>query len=157
MKNFSSRIKQLRGDLTLQAFANKIGINLKTYQHYEAGKRKPNVSAILQIAVSCGVSSDWLLGLSENDKSHNHVLPCRMIEENSCPECAKKDAVIAQLRLDNSLRATFISMMDEAGVSAHVTDAITGHAKQSMHARYTQPSGAALLEAVKKAIAPLGV
>ena len=57
----------------------------------------------------------------------------------------------------HSLRATFISMMDEAGVSAHVTDAITGHAKQSMHARYTQPSGAALLEAVKKAIAPLGV
>lgn len=57
----------------------------------------------------------------------------------------------------HSLRATFISMMDEAGVSAHVTDVITGHAKQSMHARYTQPSGAALLAAVEKAIAPLGV
>jgi integrase len=55
----------------------------------------------------------------------------------------------------HSLRATFISMMDEAGVAAHVTDAITGHAPQGMHGRYSQPSGAALMEAVTRAIVPL--
>jgi len=57
----------------------------------------------------------------------------------------------------HSLRATFISMMDEAGISAHVTDSITGHAKQSMHARYTQPSLAVLADAVARAITPLGI
>lgn len=55
----------------------------------------------------------------------------------------------------HSLRATFISLMDEAGVPPHVTDAITGHAGGGMHARYTQPSDAALMEAVTLAIPPL--
>ena len=55
----------------------------------------------------------------------------------------------------HSLRATFISMMDEAGIPPHLTDAITGHAGGGMHARYTQPSPEALLSAVTKAIPPL--
>lgn len=55
----------------------------------------------------------------------------------------------------HSLRATFISLMDEAGVPPHVTDAITGHAGGGMHARYTQPSDAALAEAVTRAIPPV--
>ncbi len=55
----------------------------------------------------------------------------------------------------HSLRATFISLMDEAGVPPHVTDAITGHAGGGMHARYTQPSDAALTDAVTRAIPPL--
>lgn len=55
----------------------------------------------------------------------------------------------------HSLRATFISLMDEAGVPPHVTDAITGHAGGGMHARYSQPSDAALREAVARAIPPL--
>ena len=55
----------------------------------------------------------------------------------------------------HSLRATFISMMDESGVPPHITDAITGHAGGGMHARYTQPSVAAMLRAVRHAITPL--
>ena len=55
----------------------------------------------------------------------------------------------------HSLRATFITLMDEAGISPHLTDAITGHAGGGMHARYSQPSPQALREAVMKAIPPL--
>ena len=55
----------------------------------------------------------------------------------------------------HSLRATFISLMDEAGIPPHVTDAITGHSDGGMHARYTQPSDAALQMAVSRAIPPL--
>lgn len=55
----------------------------------------------------------------------------------------------------HSLRATFISMMDEAGVPPHLTDAITGHAGGGMHARYTQPSLEALRQALVRAIPPL--
>lgn len=52
----------------------------------------------------------------------------------------------------HSLRATFISLMDEAGIPPHVTDAITGHAKQGMHGRYSQPSLEAKRAAVEKAL-----
>lgn len=55
----------------------------------------------------------------------------------------------------HSLRATFISLMDEAGIPPHLTDSITGHTSGGMHARYTQPSAQALLDAVTKAIGPL--
>ena len=52
----------------------------------------------------------------------------------------------------HSLRATFISLMDDAGIQPYITDAITGHASGNMHARYTQPSLAVLRRAVAKAI-----
>lgn len=55
----------------------------------------------------------------------------------------------------HSLRATFVSLMDEAGIPPHVTDAITGHARGGMHGRYTQPSRAARMEAVLKAVPQL--
>ena len=56
----------------------------------------------------------------------------------------------------HSLRATFISLMDEAGVQPYITDAITGHSNGGMHARYTQPSLDSLRAAVARAIPPLG-
>lgn len=52
----------------------------------------------------------------------------------------------------HSLRATFISLMDDAGVPPHVTDSITGHGGGGMHARYSQPSDGALKSFVAKAI-----
>jgi len=52
----------------------------------------------------------------------------------------------------HSLRATFISMMDEAGIQPYITDAITGHAAGGMHARYTQPALSILRRAVLRAI-----
>jgi integrase len=57
----------------------------------------------------------------------------------------------------HGLRASFISQMDEAGVPASITDAITGHAPQTMHGHYSQPCVAALREAVARAIAPLKI
>ena len=55
----------------------------------------------------------------------------------------------------HSLRATFISLMDEAGVPPHITDSVTGHGGGGMHARYTQPSHAAVRAAMERAITPL--
>ena len=55
----------------------------------------------------------------------------------------------------HSLRATFISLMDEKGIPPHITDAITGHAGGGMHARYTQPTPDALLDAVRHALPEL--
>ena len=74
---------------------------------------------------------------------------CRAFHASNVMKCGNGRASF------HSLRATFISLMDEAGVPPHITDAITGHAGGGMHARYTQPSDAALMEAVTRAIPPL--
>lgn len=52
----------------------------------------------------------------------------------------------------HSLRATFISLMDDAGVPPYLTDSITGHGGGTLHARYTQPSRQALAAAVRRAL-----
>ena len=52
----------------------------------------------------------------------------------------------------HSLRATFISMMDEAGAPQAVTDSITGHAPQTMHARYSHPDTEAARNWMEKAL-----
>ncbi len=57
----------------------------------------------------------------------------------------------------HSLRATFISLMDEAGVQPYITDAITGHASGTMHARYTQPALPVLRRAIAKALPRISV
>lgn len=52
----------------------------------------------------------------------------------------------------HSLRATFVSMMDEAGAPQAVTDSITGHAPQTMHARYSHPDTEAARTWMAKAL-----
>ncbi len=55
----------------------------------------------------------------------------------------------------HSLRATFITLMDEANAPFSVTDSITGHAPQSMHQRYSQPSLKIKLHWMNLALPPL--
>ena len=50
-KSFGGRLKELRGNLSQDDFALKIG--------------EPNFSGLVLIANSCGVSADWLLGLTD--------------------------------------------------------------------------------------------
>lgn len=70
---FCARLKTLRGDEQQGVFASKIGLNQGTYSRYETGDREPNLEILCQIAMSCGVTSDWLLGLSESRSSATHV------------------------------------------------------------------------------------
>ena len=46
-------------------FANKIGVKQTSYSSWERGVKDPAASTIATIASTFGVSSDWLLGLSE--------------------------------------------------------------------------------------------
>jgi integrase len=56
----------------------------------------------------------------------------------------------------HSLRATFISLMDDAGAPVKVTDLITGHASAgTMHDRYSQPDVEIARKWILKAIPPL--
>ncbi|MDD5707366.1 MAG: tyrosine-type recombinase/integrase [Kiritimatiellae bacterium] len=52
----------------------------------------------------------------------------------------------------HSLRATLVSLMDEAGAPQSVTDSITGHAPRSMHGRYAHPDTKAARTWMEKAL-----
>lgn len=55
----------------------------------------------------------------------------------------------------HAFRATFVTRMDEAGAPSAVTDAITGHAPQTMHDHYSHVNLATKRRWLLKAIPPL--
>lgn len=62
---FMIRFNQLRGDRSQATFGKLLGLSAATIGFYENGERLPNAADLLRIATVCGVSTDWLLGLSE--------------------------------------------------------------------------------------------
>lgn len=61
---FRDAFLELMGDMTIQEFADKLGMSRATVGFYAAGQRIPDALGIKNIAEKCGVSSDWLLGLN---------------------------------------------------------------------------------------------
>lgn len=62
---FQAAFNELMGDMTIKDFADKLGMSRATVGFYSAGQRIPDALGIKAIAEKCGVSADWLLGLSE--------------------------------------------------------------------------------------------
>lgn len=71
--SFQSRLRKLRLDkkLTQQEVADKLGITRQAYGYYESekSKREPDHAATQKLAELFGVSTDYLLGSSENKVS----------------------------------------------------------------------------------------
>lgn len=65
---FFERLKTSRTKkgLTQKEFASMIGISERSYQNYELGTREPNFEKLIAIAKYLDVSTDYLLGLTEN-------------------------------------------------------------------------------------------
>ena len=64
-KKFVERLKELRGTMSQEEFAAKIGEKQTSYSAWERGAREPVISVLENISNRLGVSSDWLLGLSD--------------------------------------------------------------------------------------------
>ncbi len=62
---FAERFAQLRGDRTQGEFASILGLSRPTVGFYENGNRLPDAYTLRHIAVTCDVSADWLLGISD--------------------------------------------------------------------------------------------
>ncbi len=69
--NFGKRIKQLRGELTMKEFGNKIGEKVSTISAWENGNSIPISSKLVTIAKAFNVSVDYLLGLTDNPQLNN--------------------------------------------------------------------------------------
>lgn len=62
----SSRLRELRGATSQSDFADKIGVKQTSYSSWERGIKDPAAQTVARIASTFGVSSDWLLGLSNS-------------------------------------------------------------------------------------------
>ena len=62
-----NRIRELREDRDLRQIdvAEKTGIDQRTLSNYETGKTNPDSFAIIQLAKFYGVSTDYLLGVTD--------------------------------------------------------------------------------------------
>lgn len=66
---FGKRLRQLRiatGN-TQQSMADQLKVGLRAYQKYEQGARNPSFDGLIDIAKTFNVTTDWLLGLSDED------------------------------------------------------------------------------------------
>lgn len=65
--NFQARVKSLRESrgYTQKQVSEHIGITDRNYRRYEAGTTEPTLSVIIALANLYEVTSDYLLGLSD--------------------------------------------------------------------------------------------
>lgn len=62
---FRERLRELQGDLSIVSFADKLNLSRQTVGFYLNGDRIPDALTLSEIAKKCGVSSDYLIGLSD--------------------------------------------------------------------------------------------
>jgi len=59
--DYSNRLRELRGGLSQEEFAKKIGVSHRAYQRYESGERVPHPHVLSKIAVLYDTTIDWIL------------------------------------------------------------------------------------------------
>ena len=86
------RIKELQGGESENSMANRLGISQVTLNYCLSGKRKPSLDIVYRICDMYGVSTDWLLGLSD--------VRARLVEgerETKLPENTQKGKILMPL------------------------------------------------------------
>lgn len=72
MSNFTDRIQSLKINRKLlqKEIAEAVGISVRTYQRYETGERTPDTDTLIKLADYFDVSTDYLLGRSDDPKRY---------------------------------------------------------------------------------------
>lgn len=67
---FPKRLKKLRKEkeLTQKEIAPLLGIKQNTYSDWETGKSEPNLENVVKLAEILGITTDFLLGVSDDSK-----------------------------------------------------------------------------------------
>jgi len=60
------RLKMLRGDTSQQSFASIFGVRQTRYSGWETGRNEPPLSVLVALAKHFGVTTDWLLGITDS-------------------------------------------------------------------------------------------
>ncbi len=72
MKKFNERLKELREDNNLKQreLAEILLIDQRSLSFYEIGKYEPNLETLKKMALYFNVSTDYILGLTDNKKPY---------------------------------------------------------------------------------------
>ena len=73
-KTCAERMKTLREErgLTMDELAEEIGMSPCSVYYYEHSKHVPNIIALIKYAMYFGVSTDYLLGMDEQDNEDKY-------------------------------------------------------------------------------------
>lgn len=83
--SFATKISTLRREknITQKVAAEELGISQALLSHYEKGIRECNLSFVAKAALYYNVSSDYLLGLSENKHNSGDILENSFLPSDS--------------------------------------------------------------------------
>lgn len=72
LSKISEKLKQLRlsKNVTQKQLAEYLNVTTVTVQRFEYGDRRPSLENIIKLCTYFNVSSDYLLGLSDDPKGH---------------------------------------------------------------------------------------
>lgn len=70
---FTERFRELQGEKSNTEFADFLGISRQTVGFYYNGDRVPDALTLVKISQKCGVSTDWILGLTKDKSSQPRV------------------------------------------------------------------------------------
>ena len=65
MRKILEKVKSCQNGMSVSSFARFLGMNQQTVYYYLNGDRKMSLDFVYTICEKCGVSADWLLGLSD--------------------------------------------------------------------------------------------
>ena len=67
MTEIGKRLESLRNGHTQREYAKLLGVPLTSYTNWLKGPSLPKMENIVTICTNLGISSDWLLGLSDQN------------------------------------------------------------------------------------------
>lgn len=85
MLKLADRLRGLRGTESQTAFAARFGLKQAIYSHYETGRKKPSLEVLVDMAITLGATTDYLLGLSDEPPNRSAATPHEIITGDNSP------------------------------------------------------------------------
>lgn len=93
---FPKRLRELRGNKSQQEVADYLKISRVSLGYYESGERKPDIEVLSKLATYYKVTSDYLLGLSDNSTTDINT-------QNICQKTGLSDKTVENIIKLNQL------------------------------------------------------
>lgn len=100
-KRFAERLKEARGKMTKKSLAEMCGVSENTYGKWENGDGGLSLFNAFRIAVECGVSLDWLVGLADDRRM---ALNSETVQEISFKTYGDVFRILEQLKQLSTIR-----------------------------------------------------
>lgn len=114
---FSESLKRFRqeGNLTQRQIAEKLDMKQQLYFRYETGATTPSVNFLTKLATTYGVSTDYLLGLTDDPTPHwrcANPAPenSPAVDDTPAPEMTPAEIVGRFERIEAALRKNGIEL-----------------------------------------------